>query len=147
MNSDNALDAVEINLANGGAYHFDHIRCCVRRTGELEKSISGLRNVENDLSINGNTIEGSLVADQNEHVMLSIPYSTGWKLWIDGEAAEIFRADDAFMMFAVSEGEHEVQMKYCTPGLIPGILAASFTAIALIFWWRSAEKNRSYKKS
>lgn len=30
-----------------------------------EKSISGLRNVENNLSINGNTIEGSLVADQN----------------------------------------------------------------------------------
>lgn len=146
VNSDNALDTVEINLANGGTYHFDHIRCYVRRTGELEESISGLRNVENDLSIAGNTIEGSLVADQNGHVMLSIPYSTGWKLWIDGEAAEIFRADDAFMMFAVSEGEHEVQMKYCTPGLIPGILAASFTAIVLIFWWRSAEKSRPYKR-
>lgn len=136
VNSDNALDAVEINLVNGGTYHFDHIRCYVRRTSELKKSISGLRNVENDLSIAGNTIEGSLVADQNEHVMLSIPYSTGWKLWIDGEAAEIFRADDAFMMFDVTEGEHTIRMRYCTPGLIPGAVCALFTLLFLVLWWK-----------
>ena len=106
----------------------------VRRTSELEKSISDLRNVENDLSINGNTIEGSLVADQNEHVMLSIPYSTGWKLWIDGEAAEIFRADDAFMMFDVTEGEHTIRMRYCTPGLILGSVCAIFTLLLLVLW-------------
>lgn len=138
VNSDNALDAVEINMANGGTYHFDHIRCYVRRTSELEKSISGLRNVENDLSINGNTIEGNLVADQNEYVLMSIPYSTGWKLWIDGESAEIFRADDAFMMFDVTAGEHTIRMSYCTPGLIPGTICAFCTFLLLVLCWKKS---------
>ena len=136
VNANRALDAVEINLVNGGTYHFDHIRCYVRSTSELEKSISGLHNVQNDLEIEGNTIEGKLVTDQNQYILLSIPYSTGWKLWIDGEPVSIYKADDAFMMFGVTEGEHNIRLNYCTPGIVPGIVVACCTAIVLLLWNR-----------
>lgn len=136
-----AFDAIEINLPNGGTYHFDRIRCYVRPTKELAKSISEMKCLENSVRIEENSIAGSFKADQQGYVLLSIPYSEGWKLWIDGKRTRIDRADDAFMMFAVSEGEHEIQMKYCTPGLISGSVIAILTMVIFVFFWRKGHNK------
>ena len=134
-----SIDAIEINLVNGGTYTFDQIHCYIRTTEELGRSISELNVVEGTIDIETNNIYGNITAEKKGHVLLSIPYSAGWKLWIDGKATKIEKADIAFMAFEVEEGEHVLRMTYCTPGLRSGFFILMFTVCILVVFWKTTQ--------
>ena len=136
-----SIDAIEINLVNGGTYTFDQIHCYIRTTEELGRSISELNVVEGTIDIETNNIYGNITAEKKGHVLLSIPYSAGWKLWIDGKATKIEKADIAFMAFEVEEGEHVLRMTYCTPGLRSGFFILMFTVCILVVFWKTTQNT------
>ncbi len=126
------LEAIEIHLETAGEYSFDDIQCYFRSNEELEQSIAGLDAVEENLQIGTNSVSGTITTEQAEHILLSIPYSNGWSLKVDGKFTQIQKADDAFMMFDVEKGEHTIEMTYCTPGLQMGLLCGMVTLIIII---------------
>ena len=90
--------------------------------------------VLNDLELGINTIQGKIAVDKNQALFLSIPYSKGWKAYVDGEKTEIERANIAFMALALEPGEHEVILKYKTPGLQAGLVISVVSVIIVILW-------------
>lgn len=97
-------------------------------------------------------INGTIKTDRSGAVFLSVPYSNGWSAWIDGEKADIYKADVGFMAVAVTAGEHEIILRYLTPGLIPGAAAAliSLTGILcyyLFMKWRWSQKSMAMGKN
>ncbi len=83
-------------------------------------------------------------------VFFSIPYAEGWTAYIDGESAEIIKANVGFMAVRVPAGNCEIRFEYKTPGLITGLLATLGSAVlfviyvivAAVFKKRIPEKER-----
>ena len=51
---------------------------------------------------------------------MTIPYSSGWRAYIDGVETEILKADTMYMAVDVPEGTHQIEFYYCTPYLKKG---------------------------
>ena len=76
-------------------------------------------------------------------LILSIPADYGWSLYVDGEKTEITAWENALLSVSLSEGTHEIYLRYTTPGLLPGMAVSAgciglFALLSLCRW----EKKR-----
>ena len=76
-------------------------------------------------------IEGNIFIKDSGRLIFSIPYDSGWTLYVDGEEAEIEPFREAFIGVFLEEGEHEIRLKYRTPGL--GLGAGITCSCVLVF--------------
>ena len=91
-------------------------------------------------------IEGSVEAQSDGYLMISIPYSQGWKIFVDGQQTSIFRADYGFMGIKVPEGIHTISMYYDSPLFKEGFYL-SLIGIGLTVAFYFGYIKRRYKKS
>ena len=63
------------------------------------------------------------------YVVLLEAYERGWRAGVDGEAAEVLRANVVFRAVAVPAGKHVVEFRYRPPGALAG---ASVSLVALL---------------
>lgn len=78
---------------------------------------------------------GSLTATENQVVYTSIPYDTGWSVYVDGQKLskdEILAVSEALMAFHVTAGEHEIEIRYRPEGLYLGIAISVMTVLLLL---------------
>ena len=76
-------------------------------------------------------MEGTVTAQDNGTLFLSIPYEEGWTILVDGEEVEPKPFINAFLSVFLPQGPHQIQLMYHTPGLIPGAMASAACAIAI----------------
>lgn len=125
------VNKLKLVFTSAGEYTIKNLRVYVKPERELSENINNLENVCTKCTINCNKIQADLETSESEQILLSVPYSTGWKLKVDGKRQDLRLADDAFMNFSISGGIHHIEMKYVTPGLIPG---TGISVISLIFY-------------
>lgn len=115
----------EISFAENAEYAWEDIHVYTIDTNKIKEMNQERRAeiLENVISEN-NKISGTIESSQNQLLFFSVPYSNGWRAYVDGEKADILRADYGFMAIALSEGYHEVELKYFTPGLRIGIIVS-----------------------
>lgn len=95
-------------------------------------SENSMRNVRFDM----NTISGTIEPVQTGILCLSVPYSSGWSVYVDGVKQKCLRANYLCTAVAVPKGKHEVVFRYRTPGLIPGILLSLAGCLIFILEYR-----------
>lgn len=79
-----------------------------------------------------NWIEGNVTTTGNKLLMLSVPYSEGWSVWVDGEEKTLQCANTMWSaVYLEQAGTHRIEMKYRTPGLILGILISFLTLLGI----------------
>lgn len=68
----------------------------------------------------------------------TIPVEEGWTAYVDGERVETGIWLDTFLSLRLPAGEHDVELRFTAPGLIPGIVlgGASLLGLALAVVWR-----------
>ncbi|WP_320164822.1 YfhO family protein [uncultured Trichococcus sp.] len=84
-------------------------------------------------------ITGSVtIAAEDEVLLMTIPYSEGWKATIDGETAETTTALNGLLAVPISPGKHTIALTYRTPYLMTGlsITGASITGGLLLKKYR-----------
>ncbi|MGT2896073.1 glycosyltransferase PgfM1 [Streptococcus entericus] len=92
-------------------------------------------------SFNNTRITGTVnVTDTSDVMMTSIPYSPGWKVKVDGEIVETTQAWNSLLSFPISSGEHDIELTFNTPGLIPGLLI-SLLSIGILVYLAWTEQN------
>ena len=72
--------------------------------------------------------------DEDKFVFFSIPYDSGWSLRIDGEPADLEKANIGFMGFRVPAGSHEIELIYRTPGLTLGLILTAAAALLIVVY-------------
>jgi uncharacterized membrane protein YfhO len=82
--------------------------------------------------LSANRLEYEISAQADRLLFVSIPYSDAWKCTMDGNPAEVLRADYGFMAVVVPKGEHHVVLEYHTPYLSLGV-ALSDVGLAIYF--------------
>ncbi len=66
-------------------------------------------------------IKGNITVNSDMTLFTSIPYDKGWRVYIDGERAEIKEAGEAFLTVDLTEGSHNIEMIYYPEGLFLGM--------------------------
>lgn len=79
-----------------------------------------------------NEITGTIATEEQEWLFMSIPYSSGWRAYVDGEETEVWQANIGFSAIVIPGGEHEVRFVYRTPGIIVGAVISVVSAIILL---------------
>ena len=87
-------------------------------------------------------LEGKINAPYNGYIYTSIPYDSGWSVYVDGEKTEPEALgkgrkdqsdeDTCQLIIPISEGEHTVKLKYAPNGIKPGAAISTVTLLILI---------------
>ena len=86
-------------------------------------------------SYDDTSIEGTFTAENDGVLYTSIPHDGGWAAYIDGEEAEITPLCDAFVCIPVTQGTHEIKLKYCPPGFAAGAVISVCSLIVFAAVW------------
>lgn len=136
------IDEITIIFNNVGEYTLNSIKVYEKGRKLIEESIQKLNNVCKDIYIEGNQISANASIDSKKFLFISVPYSKGWKAYIDGKEAEIIRTDDAFMAIALDRGEYKIELHYTTLYVVVGV-CVSFISLVVIFVYYIMCKRRS----
>lgn len=108
--------------------------------GIKELSAETLQNIK----IGANTVTGDITVTGNKLLCLSIPHSRGWSAFVDGEEAELFKANVMYMGLELSEGEHHIELRYRTPDMKNGTIITIFGLVLLFsygMWYHIRKKK------
>lgn len=129
------ISRVEIEFRTVGTFAFDNISILCQPMDRYSSRINKLKeDTLQNVSFDTNTVSGRISLDKTKLLCMSVPYSTGWKMYIDGEETEPLKVNYMYMGALLDEGTHEVLIKYTTPGLKLGIVLSGFGALSLIGW-------------
>ncbi|MCR5635586.1 MAG: YfhO family protein [Clostridiales bacterium] len=84
---------------------------------------------------NGFKAQITLDNKQDRLVFFSVPYEKGWSAYVNGEYAEIVKANIGFMAVRVPKGKiSDIIFKYRTPGLKTGFVITLISAVLFIIY-------------
>lgn len=87
-------------------------------------------------------IAATFNAAQDETLVISQPYEDGWTATVNSQPVELQAAYDGLMGIPVQTGDNIVELRYLTPGLIPGMVVG-IASVTLFAVWRIAARRRS----
>ncbi len=134
---------VKITFQRPGVYTFDAIKGICQPMDGLEARVDALKeDTLQNVSFGTNSVTGSINLDQAKLLVLSIPFSDGWKAYVDGQETEILRVNTAYSGLNLDKGRHEIRLTYRTPYLNVGLIACG---TGLLIWLGIALYHRRRK--
>lgn len=86
-----------------------------------------------DLRLTGSSdLRGTLTCENSSIACLTVPYTSGWKVTVDGQPVELFRANIGFIGFEVPEGTHVIEARYKVPSLAAGLCVSAAGIVLLL---------------
>lgn len=91
-----------------------------------------------DFRFNAGLVEASIQADAPALVVLSETSYHHWRAFVDGQPADLLRANLAFQAVQVSTGAHKVKLVYIDPNLRWGAALSVFSmAVCALVWLKT----------
>ena len=85
-------------------------------------------------------LAGTVEAPEEGVLLLSVPYDTGWTVWVDGAETGTESFGEALLAVPLSQGMHRVEIRYAVRGWLEGAL---ISGISVIIFWFFYGKRRS----
>lgn len=101
-------------------------------------------NTLREVTLGHNTIQGEIDLKQPGIMVFSIPYSIGWKAYVDGKGSDILEGNIKNLAIPLSEGKHQILLKYETPYLRLGCL---ISVIAVLIFVGVIIYNKGHNRS
>lgn len=146
--SEEERSSLTITFDEPGIYTFDSLSVISQPVDMLEPCTDALKeDVLENVEISTNYITGSISLEQDKLLCLSIPYSKGWTLYVDGKETELLQTNVMYMGVPLTAGEHQIELRYTTPYLKAGLLLsgagfAAFIVLLIVLRLRKEPKAR-----
>jgi len=130
--SEKGMKEFTLTFQNRANVEFEDIKIfCVSMSDMTERV--GERGEEKleDIIVSTNQVSGKITTTEDKILQVSIPYSKGWKVYVDGGEVETFSSSVAYTGIFLEQGEHEVVLKYSSPWLVPGIICTISGLLAI----------------
>lgn len=131
--SSSPLNEITLTFQEKGSYTFDDM---IVNCQPMQQYITQINDLKQDYLknpvVSPNRISGSIQLNTAKVLCMSVPYSKGWSASVDGNKAELFRVNTIFCGILLEPGEHQVELKYVTPGLDAGILCTLLGIVLFI---------------
>lgn len=98
-------------------------------------------------SISNTKIQATIDATSDKPILfLSIPYSDGWSIYVDGKKEKKLKLYNAFLGVKLKSGKHQIELKYETPGFLIGLVISVCSFIILTVYLILEEKKIHTRK-
>lgn len=98
----------------------------------LHTVAAGLDNVEVTSVEKNGRVRLTVQSGAGGGLATTIPAEDGWTAYVDGARTDTGVWLDTFLCLDLPEGEHEVELRYTPPGLVPGAALGALAAAGLI---------------
>ena len=120
---DAARSKVVLTLPGTSTYSFESVRVYALAMDEHAQLADELAAESlHDVELGSNRITGRIDVSSRKLLCLSIPFSTGWRAYVDGEATDVLRVNTGMCGVMLESGDHTVELRYATPGLGLGLV-------------------------
>ena len=142
--SEEGLKECMLKFTMDGVLHFDEMKL-------MSVPMEGYRNAVAEIRENGlwdvqpenDCIRGPVSVKEAGILQISLPYSSGWTATVDGRAQELMHCGGMYMGLLLEEGEHQVELRYETPGLRAGAWISLGSALVLALAWMLGRRRAS----
>ena len=94
-----------------------------------------------NIKIDKNTITGDIfVQNENQKLMLTIPYDKNWNIYIDNQKINYSNIADIFITFNINKGYHQIKLVYFPKYIIIGCVISIFGIILLKIYFNKSVK-------
>ena len=145
--SEDGCEYVVLRFPYIGTYTFSDIAIYAQDMSLYEKSVNErAETVLQNVNITTDRVTGNISADSDKLLCLSIPYSKGWTAYVDGEETKLMKANVMYMALEISEGDHEIELRYTVPTIKIGAIFTIFGLLLLfayyMWYYIGRKKNR-----
>lgn len=127
------MKSCSIAFPNAGIFSYDSIKVLaypmeeynIFKADMLEESFE-------KIVIGTNSISGTIEVKDKKMLQFSVPYSSGWTAYVDGQKRKIYNTDTMFMSIVLEPGKHNIVLKYSTPLLNEGIIVSLAATIIIV---------------
>lgn len=87
-----------------------------------------------DVAATTDRITGSITTTGERVLTFAVPYSAGWRVYVDGERMPALKVNDLLLGVQLGAGEHRVELCYHSPGFGMGLIlcGAGLVCLALL---------------
>lgn len=94
----------------------------------------------------GDVMEGSIDCSSDGYFELTVPYDSGFEIYVDGSRQDYEKVDTAFIGFPISKGSHDIKIVYTAPFQREGIaVSAAGLLICAVFAAYDLKKRKTSK--
>ncbi len=116
-------DRVTISFEEIGEYRFNKIILIAQPMDNFYENIRKLSEDSlTNVKMSSNKITGKINLAEKKLLCLSLPYSEGWKCYVDGEEVETIKTNIMQTGVMLNPGFHNIELIYRTPYLLEGAL-------------------------
>ena len=131
--SQEARDKVTIAFEKTGEYRFNKILIIAQPLDNFKERIDELsQDSLTNVEMTTNRITGKINLTEKKLLCLSLPYSDGWKCYVDGEETETVKTNIMQTGVMLSPGSHNIELTYRTPYLLEGALLSLIGVLATV---------------
>lgn len=132
---ENEIDSLVLQLDREGIYNYKNLYIVCDSLSENFNRIQKhkIDDIEN-LTLEDNRIRFSVDLKSRQYLCFSIPYSIGWKAYVDGQKTELYCANIKNMALLAETGNHDIELRYETPLLKVGATISIVTIIGCIIY-------------
>lgn len=129
----NETTSVTITFPAIGTYSFDSLEINCLPMDNFSARVDKLKDngIEN-IKVSTDKVECHIDVKEPQIVCFAIPYSTGWKAYVDGKEAELTQTNIQHMSLELDAGQHDIQLVYKTPFLNIGLIISCLGFLTLI---------------
>lgn len=117
--------SITLAFERAGKYTYDEFSVVCQPVAPVAEYLDDLMPYgAQDITFDGKHLSLDFTTDTDTSLaVITVPYDSGWKALVDGEPADIMRADTAFMAIELSgKGHHNVLLTYTLPIVRIGLL-------------------------
>lgn len=143
--SEDAVTSIDISFEKAGLYKFDEMEVTCQSMDNYTGWINALKqNTEGNVVVDNDCVSGIIDVESPKILCFSIPYSDGWRAYVDGKETKLYHANIAYMAVEVDKGIHEFQLVYETPflkeGMYISIISIVLFGVTLFLWKKNSRR-------
>jgi uncharacterized membrane protein YfhO len=143
--SRNAKSWALLSFPSKQSFYYDDIDVYALDMESYKREATNLRNnVLDNVVLSRNGLTGSVILDNKGIMLLTIPYSKGFRAFVDGKETELMKGNIMYTALKLDSGTHKIEIKYETPylklgGIVSGISFMIF--IGIIYYNRKVKET------
>lgn len=146
--SEEGLSECMLRFGSDGVLAFDEMKILSVPMESYRQSVESIRaRGVWDVQPEGDCIRGAVSLESAGVMQISLPYSSGWTAFVDGEEQELLRCGGMYMGLRLDAGSHQVELRYETPGLRAGAWISLCGAILFVLLWLPGRRAASKEKA
>ncbi len=132
-----------VSFSQKGVYDLKNIQVLYQPMDLMDSYIEELQKESlTDITIGSNRIEGMIDASEDKWMCFSLPYSAGWRVYVDGAEVPTKKMNYMYLGIWLEEGRHHIAAKYSVPGLRAGAVCSGTGIFICLFLWLRSNRRK-----